>query len=78
MDMGGLLQIRNVPEATRRRIKTRAAEQGLSMNDYLLRLLEEETRQPTLAELTVRIGSRAERGTESSAAGIRLERDARG
>ena len=47
------------------------------MNDYLVRLLDDETRQPTLAELTARIARRSESVTESSAAGIRAERDAR-
>ena len=76
--MAGLLQIRNVPEATRRGLKKRAAEQGLSLNEYLLRLLDDETQHPTLVDLTARIASRAERAAESSADQIRAEREAIG
>jgi plasmid stability protein len=75
--MAGLLQIRNVPDETRRELKARAADRGQSLNDYLLGLLAEEVRHPTFAELTARIAARSERLTRSSVDDIRAERDAR-
>lgn len=49
--MAGLLQIRDVPDATRRVLKARAALRGESLNRYLLRLIEAEAQTPTLEEV---------------------------
>ena len=35
-DMGTMVQIRNVPEALHRQLKSRAALAGMSLSDYLL------------------------------------------
>ena len=56
-----LVQIRNVPEGTRRALKARAAARGESLNAYLLELLERETARPTVAEVLERAARRAER-----------------
>ncbi len=53
-----MIQIRNVPEGLHRRLKVRAAEQGLTLSDYLLRVAEREAALPTIAELTERIRRR--------------------
>lgn len=54
----GMIQIRNVPEGLHRTLKSRAAEQGLSLSDYLLRMAEREVERPTIEELTDRIRRR--------------------
>ncbi|MGD0981790.1 MAG: hypothetical protein ABR946_09965 [Solirubrobacteraceae bacterium] len=59
--MPSLVQIRNVPEGTRRTLKARAAARGESLNAYLLELLEREAALPTVAEVLERAARRAER-----------------
>lgn len=59
--MPSLLQIRNVPEGTRRALKARAAARGESLNAFLLELLEQEAARPTVAEVLDRAARRAER-----------------
>jgi plasmid stability protein len=53
-----MIQIRNVPDDLHRKLKARAAEQGLSLSQYLLRMAEREADLPTIQELTARIRSR--------------------
>jgi plasmid stability protein len=59
--MGSLLQIRNVPEETRRALKSRAAERGESLNTYLLKLINREVERPTVGEVLERVAGRTER-----------------
>lgn len=73
--MTGLIQIRNVPDDTRRVLKARAASQGRSLNDYLLELLVERGSQPTVAEVLERAGRRTEKMAGSSVDIIRADRD---
>jgi plasmid stability protein len=76
--MSSLLQIRNVPDSTRRALKARAAARGESLNAYMLELLERETARPTTAEVLERARRRSERATISSReiiAAARAERD---
>jgi plasmid stability protein len=54
-----MIQIRNVPDDLHRRLKARAAEQGLTLSEYLLRMAEREAKRPTIAELTERIQARS-------------------
>lgn len=75
--MAGLVQIRNVPDETRRELKARAAARGVSLNDLLLELLVEEASRPTVAEVLARARARTEMSAESSVGIIRAERDAR-
>jgi len=73
-----MIQIRNVPEQTHRRLKARAAIEGMSMSDYILRELERITERPTIRELSERIARRPRVALpESAAEAIRRERDAR-
>lgn len=44
------IQIRDVPEEIRDRIMTRAVEQGLSMQGYLLVILKQVASRPTTAD----------------------------
>lgn len=57
--MSKMIQIRNVPDSLHRKLKVRAAEQGISLSDYLLRLAEDEAQTPTISELSERIRSRS-------------------
>ena len=50
-----MIQIRNVPDDVHRRIKSRAALEGMSLSDYLLREIRRLARKPTIAELVDRI-----------------------
>lgn len=75
--MAGLVQIRNVPDETRRALKARAAASGESLNEFLLQLLLEEAGRPTVAEVLARAASRSESSTVSSVDLIRAERDSR-
>lgn len=45
-----MIQIRNVPESLHRLIKSRAALEGLSMSDYLLRDIRRDAAKPTMNE----------------------------
>ena len=72
------IQIREIPEATHRKLKARAAEEGLSMSDYLKRLIDRDLNRPNWASLKARM---AEMGTGdlpvSLTQMIREERDQR-
>lgn len=76
--MDSLLQIRGVPEETRRTLKARAAASGKSLNSYLLDLVNQEASRPTVAEVLDRAARRAERADASALdvlAEARAERD---
>jgi antitoxin FitA len=69
-NMPKMIQIRNVPDPLHRKLKARAAEQGLTLSDYLLRVAEREVEKPTIAELTERIRRRGSARKDISAAEI--------
>jgi antitoxin FitA len=52
------IQIRNVPPELHRKLKARAAEQGLTLSEYLLREAERAVERPTIQEVTRRIRAR--------------------
>jgi plasmid stability protein len=52
------IQIRNVPPELHRKLKARAAEEGLTLSDYMLRRAERDAKVPTLEEAVRRIRSR--------------------
>lgn len=51
------IQVKNVPEDVHRVLRRRAAEAGMSLQEYLLAKLTEDARQPTLEEIFARIGT---------------------
>ena len=53
-----MIQIRNVSDDLHRRLKIRAAEQGLTLSDFLLRMAEREVGRLTTAELSERVRQR--------------------
>jgi antitoxin FitA len=76
--MPKMIQVRNVPDALHRKLKSRAALEGLSLSDYVLREMEHVGEQPTLKELAERIARRAPVKYKISPAEIlRQERDSR-
>jgi plasmid stability protein len=73
-----MIQIRNVPDALHRRLKSRAALAGMSLSDYLLNELREVAERPTLEELRDRLQSRLRiTPALAPAEAIRAERDHR-
>lgn len=75
--MAGLVQIRNVPDDARQALKARAASRGESFNEYLLKLLIDDAKRPTVAEVLARAASHSERSPVSSVDIIRADRDSR-
>ena len=75
---GTMVQIRNVPSELHRRLKARAAIEGMSMSDYVLRELRKALDRPTREEVLDRLRAQPVRRMERRpAAVIRAERDAR-
>jgi plasmid stability protein len=76
--MSVMIQIRNVPDALHRRLKSRAALAGMSLSDYLLQQIREVAERPTVEELRARL---ARRSTVippmDTADAVRAERDSR-
>jgi plasmid stability protein len=71
-----MIQIRNVPDALHRRLKSRAALAGMSLSDYLLSEIRQVAERPTLDELRARLQSRPETAlSETAAEAIRAGRD---
>jgi plasmid stability protein len=79
MDMSStMVQIRNVPAEFHRRLKARAAMEGMSMSDYIMREVGKALDRPTRAEVLARLQAQPPRKLKRSAAEIiRAERDAR-
>ena len=73
-----MIQIRNVPDEFHRRLKSRAAIEGMSMSDYVLREVGKALDCPTRQEVIERLRARPRRHLKRSAADvIRAERDSR-
>ena len=73
-----MVQIRNVPVEFHRRLKVRAAMEGMSMSDYILREVGKSLERPTRREVLERLRTRPVRQlTPSAAKVIRSEREAR-
>ena len=74
--MTTMIQIRNVPDALHRRLKSRAALAGMSLSEYLLSEIRREAERPTLDELRARLKRRPETiPSVSPAQAVRAERD---
>lgn len=73
-----MVQIRNVPDALHRRLKVRAATEGMSMSEYILREVGKALDRPTRAEVLERIASRPTRKLRRRPAdALRAERENR-
>ncbi|MGH7842247.1 MAG: FitA-like ribbon-helix-helix domain-containing protein [Candidatus Binataceae bacterium] len=76
--MSVMVQIRNVPDALHRRLKSRAALAGMSLSAYLLNEIREVAERPTIEELLARLKRRSRVITSVEPADvIREERDRR-
>jgi len=76
--MSTMVQIRNVPTDLHRRLKARAALEGMSLSDYPLREVSRAAERPTLEEIKRRLAGRAlVRARPAPAAALRAERAAR-
>jgi antitoxin FitA len=73
-----MVQIRHVPVEFHRRLKARAALEGMSMSDYILRAVGHALDRPMRQEVLARVRARSTPRLQRSAAEvIRAERDAR-
>jgi len=76
--MNKMLQVRNLKAETHRKVKVRAAEEGISVTEWVTRLIERELKRPSMAELYARLKSRRPVHLTPSAADIiREQRDSR-
>lgn len=57
--MTKMVQIRNVPEAVHRKLKSRAASEGKTLSDYLLDEMTRLAALPTREEFLARLHGRA-------------------
>ncbi|HYU15852.1 MAG TPA: toxin-antitoxin system HicB family antitoxin [Candidatus Acidoferrum sp.] len=48
--MSRMIQVRNVPDQLHRRLKMRAAEEGVSLSDYILAELRQLGERPSMKE----------------------------
>ena len=58
--MPGMIQIRNVPDRLHRQLKARAALEGTSMSQYVLREIKKSLERPSMDEILARIASQPE------------------
>ena len=76
--MNTMIQIRNVPTSTHRRLKARAALEGVSMSRFILREIERALERPSRNELLDAIQAQPEIALDPSPAEIiRAEREQR-
>ncbi len=76
--MSTMIQIRHVPAHVHRRLKSKAALEGLSLSEFLLREVSSLAERPSLAELKSRLANRSAIDTDQSIAeAVRAERDSR-
>ena len=74
--MSKMVQIRNVPDALHRKLKSRAADSGQTLSDFLLAELERLAARPTRDEMLTRIHGRKPVTLKTPAAVvIRAERE---
>lgn len=57
--MSKMIQLRNVPDGLHRKLKARAALEGMSLSDYLIGEIRQIAARPTLGELRERLHQRA-------------------
>jgi plasmid stability protein len=76
--MSTMIQIRNVPDALHRKLKSRAALAGMSLSDYLLQQIRQVAEQPTIEEMKARLAKRSTVALSvDTAEAVRAERDSR-
>lgn len=74
--MSRMIQIRNVPEEMHREAKARAAREGMTLSDFLLREIGRALSYPPVEDLLARVeGRQRPKLAETPAEMIRAERD---
>jgi len=74
--MSKMIQIRNVPDALHRKLKARAALEGMSLSDYLLAEIRRSAERPAMRELLERLRQRTPVAPDvPPAEAVRDERD---
>jgi plasmid stability protein len=74
--MTKMIQVRNVPDALHRRLKSRAALAGMSLSDYLLKEIRAIAELPTIEEMRARLARQPQFNPSVPPADlIRTERD---
>ena len=73
------IQVKNVPSDVHQTLRQRAVGAGQSLQEYLLHLLCEQARAPTLEEVLSRAGDRAggNIGVAEAVAAVRSGRESR-
>jgi plasmid stability protein len=73
-----MLQVRSIPPELHRRLKARAAIEGMSMSDYVLREIRKALDRPTREEVLARLRTQPVRRLRRRPADvIRAERESR-
>jgi plasmid stability protein len=72
------VQVRNVPEETHSVLRQRAAEAGMSLQEYLLAALKDLAARPTVTEVLARAGGRSGGEVRLGAAAAHLQTDRSG
>jgi antitoxin FitA len=76
--MNKMLQVRNLKADIHKKARLRSAEEGLTLTDWVARLIEQEVSRPSMAEVFARIKTRKSVHLSKSAAEIiREDRDSR-
>lgn len=76
--MSKMIQLRNVPDALHRKLKARAALEGMSLSEYLIGEVRRAAERPSNSELRQRLARRTPvEPSLSPAMVLRVERDAR-
>ena len=76
--MSKMIQLRNVPDTLHRKLKARAALEGMSLSEYLLGEVRRAADRPSLSELRQRLAQRTPiKPSISPAQALREEREAR-
>ena len=76
--MSKMIQLRNVPDVLHRRLKARAAIEGMSLSEYLIAEVRRAAERPSVGELRQRLAQRSSvKPSISPAQALREERDAR-
>ena len=76
--MHSMIQIRNVPQVLHRKLKARAASEGISMSQFVLREIEKALARPSRQELLAAIHDLSEPELDEAPADVlRQAREAR-
>jgi plasmid stability protein len=76
--MSKMIQLRNVPDMLHRRLKSRAALEGMSLSEYVLAEVRRAAERPSVSELRQRLAQRSTvRPSIAPAQVLREEREAR-